>query len=76
MTLGRDRYYILTTTNNHLFDSFIIDHTGDTAVISVFQITISPRYGESHKGYTFIRKTMAHVHDLLRKKGCLRPGSQ
>jgi len=70
-TLDTDKYYIPTVTNNPLFDSFVIDHDRDrrTVVISIFQITISPRHGGSADGYHLIRKIMIRVGALLKEAG-------
>ena len=67
VTLDDDRYYIPTASNNPLFDSFTIrrDRDKNTVVISIFQITISPKHGGSAEGYLLIRKIIAHVRDLL-----------
>ena len=69
VTLDNDRYYIPATTNNPLFDSFTIDPDFDrhTVAISIFQITTSSMHGGSAKGYSRIRKIMAHVRALLKK---------
>ena len=69
VTLDENKYYIPTTSDNPLFDSFTIIHGQGTVVISVFQITISPKHEGSSKGYLFIRKIMARVRELLKKEG-------
>jgi len=71
VTLDTDKYYTPTTATNSLFDSFAIDHDRDrrTVVISIFQITISPRHGGSGDGYHLIRKIMTHVGKLLEEAG-------
>jgi len=71
VTLDTDKYYIPNVTNNALFDSFVIDHDRDrrTVVISIFQITISPRHGGSADGYHLIRKIMIRVGALLKEAG-------
>ena len=69
VTLDENRYYILTASNRPLFDSFTITHGKGTVVISVFQITISPKHEGSSKGYLFIRKIMTRVRELLKKEG-------
>jgi len=53
------------------FDSFVIDHDRDRriVVISIFQITISPRHGGSADGYHLIRKIMIRVGALLKEAG-------
>ena len=68
VTLDDGRYYILTASNNPLFDSFTIrrDRDKNTVVISIFQITISPKHGGSTEGYLLIRKIIGRVRDLLR----------
>jgi len=68
VTLDTDKYYIPIAANNPLFDSFTINHDRDgrTAVISIFQITISPRHGGSGDGYRSIRKIMIRVSELLK----------
>ena len=67
VTSSSDQYYVPTSPTNPLFDSFTIDINTDsrTAVISVFQITISPRNGGSSQGYLLIRNIMKHVRKLL-----------
>jgi len=71
VTLDTDKYYTPTTATNSLFDSFVIDHDRDrrTVVVSIFQITISPRHGGSADGYHLIREIMAHVGKLLEETG-------
>ena len=71
VTLDTNKYYTQTTATNSLFDSFTIDHDRDrrTVVISIFQITISPRHGGSADGYHLIRKIMTHVGKLLEETG-------
>ena len=71
LTLGNDRYYVQTTTNNPLFDSFAIDRDLDrrTTVISVFQITTSSTHGGSARGYLRIRRIVARVRNLLESEG-------
>jgi hypothetical protein len=70
VTLDNDKYYTPTMANNSLFDSFAIDYNPKqrTAVISIFQITISSTHGGSAEGYARIRKIMVRVHDLIREK--------
>ena len=70
VTLDNGRYYIPTTANNPLFDSFTIDHDIDrnTTVIFVFQITTSSAHRESARGYLRIRKIVARVRDLLESR--------
>ncbi|KAF9783148.1 hypothetical protein BJ322DRAFT_992716, partial [Thelephora terrestris] len=58
VTLDKDAYYFPDTTNNPLFDSFIIDADQDPAVISIIQITTSTDHGGSAEGYPLIRKLM------------------
>ena len=66
VTLDDDRYYIPTASNNPLFDSFTIHREQDKkTVISIFQITISPKHGGSAEGYLMVRKIIAHVRELL-----------
>ena len=67
VTLDDNGYYIPTASDNPLFDSFTIHRNQDksTAVISIFQVTISPKHGGSAEGYLLIRKIIAHVRDLL-----------
>lgn len=62
-----NEYYTPTASNNPLFDSFTIDvYPNDRrAVISVFQITTSPRHEGSDQGYILIRKIMTRVRKLL-----------
>ena len=66
VTLESNKYYISTSPNSLLFDSFTIDvhHDRSTVIISVFQFTTSPKHAESTQGYPFIRKIMAHVCKL------------
>jgi len=58
-------YYIPTATNDPLFDSFAItfDDSRFTALISVFQMSISDGHG-STKGYGLIRKIMSRVQEV------------
>ena len=69
VTLDENKYYIPTTSDNPLFDSFTITHGKGTVVISVFQITISPKQEGSSKGYLFVRKIMTRVREILKKDG-------
>jgi hypothetical protein len=64
VTLDNNNCYMPTATNNPLFDSFTIELDGTTAILSVFQITISSRHGGSAEGYPLIRKVMKHVNEL------------
>jgi hypothetical protein len=68
VTLDNDKYYIPTTANHPLFDSFTVDLDLNRVVISVFQITLSPRHEGSAKGYPRIRKIMTRVHELLKER--------
>jgi len=65
VTPDNNKYYIPTTPSRPFFDSFTIDHDPQqrTTVISVFQITASPRHKGSGKGYPFIRKIMTRVRE-------------
>ena len=57
-----DRYYILESAPNPLFDSFIINLVEpQTVVISVFRITVSRKYRGSAQGYPLIRKIMTRL---------------
>ena len=73
VTLDSDRYYIPSTANHPLFDSFTIDvapptrEKPATGVISVFQMTTSKSHKGSAEGYPHIRKIMARVRNLLQK---------
>jgi len=71
VTLEADRYYIPTSATHPLFDSFTvhIDSNQQTAIISIFQITISPTHTGSAGGYSLIHRIMAHVRKLLRYSG-------
>jgi len=69
VTLDEDRYYIPTTTNHPLFDSFTINFNRFSLVISVFQITISPEHRGSAKGFPSIHKIMARVLQLSKSEG-------
>jgi len=76
VTLDNDKYYVPTTQNNPLFDSFTIDSDPDrrAAVVSVFQFTISDDHGGSSKGYPLVRKIVKRVSNLLGKgKGKPKP---
>ena len=66
VTLDKNKYYIPTAPAHPLFYSFTItlDPYQWSVVISVFQITISPRHEESAKGFPFIRKIMTRVREL------------
>ena len=44
VTLDDNQYYVPTAVNNPLFDSFTTNQDQDAAVISIFQITISPEH--------------------------------
>ena len=69
VVLDGSRYYTPTSATQPLFDSFIVDFVEpNIAVISVLQITISPRHGGSSQGYKDIRALMIHVRKLLEKK--------
>ena len=63
-------YYIPVSVTNPLFDSFTVDldHGQHTAVISIYQITISQRHKGSADGYLLIRKIIAHARKLLNCK--------
>jgi hypothetical protein len=66
VVLGRNKYYTPTSSTHPLFDPFIVDPINpQTAVISVLQITTSPRHGGSARGYLYIRKLTIHVRKLL-----------
>ena len=60
-------YYIPTTDNHPLFDSFTIDLDPNqrAIVISVFRIPISSMHEGPAKGYPLIRKILAHIRELL-----------
>jgi len=66
VTLDSGRYYIPTTTNHPLFDSFTIDTDSRPVIISVFQMTISSKHEGSAKGYFHIRQLKTHVRKLLK----------
>jgi len=68
VTLDSNRYYIPTATNNPLFDSFTIDLSWRTAIISIFQITTSGDHRGSAEGYRVIRKIIRRVRGLLDRK--------
>jgi hypothetical protein len=69
VALDGSRYYTSTSAAHPFFDSFIVDFVEPrTAVISVLQITISPRHGGSAEDYMYIRKLMMYVRKLLEKK--------
>jgi hypothetical protein len=62
VTFDEDRYYILESATNPLFDSFIINLVEpQTVVISVFRITVSRKHRGSAEGYPLIRKIMTHL---------------
>ena len=67
VTLDDGRYYIPTTDNHPLFDSFTIDLDPNqrAIVISVFRIPISSMHEGPAKGYPLIRKIVAHIRELL-----------
>jgi hypothetical protein len=69
VTLDENAYYIPGAENNPLFDSFTVDvdRNRNSAVISVFQITVSPDHRGSANGYILIRKIMARVRTLLKE---------
>ena len=69
VTLGEGKYY-KPTTNNPLFDSFIIDHNPHqhTVIVSVFQMTITKRQGGSKKGCNHIIRIVDYVSELLRRR--------
>ena len=69
VTLNKNRYYVPTTPNHPLFDSFTIDADQLPVVISVFQITISSEHRGSAKGYPSIHKIMARVRELSKSVG-------
>ena len=68
VTLDNKCYYKPTAANNPLFDSFTVSFTPDrlTVIISVFQITISPKHQGSSQGYVHIRKVISHVRRRLK----------
>ena len=68
VTLDDNKYYVPTAVNNPLLDLFTINQDQDTAVISIFQITISPEHEGSAQGYLSIREIMAHMHKLLKPR--------
>jgi hypothetical protein len=69
VALDGSRYYTSTSAAHPFFDSFIVDFVEPrTAVISVLQITISPRCGGSAEDYMYIRKLMVHVRKLLEER--------
>ena len=59
-------YYIPRATKKPLFDSFTItfNDSKTTALISVFQMTISRAFRGSTKDYELIRKIMRSVHEF------------
>ena len=67
VTFDGSRYYVPASPTDPLFDSFTVDLDRDkhTAVLSVYQITISESHGGSADGYLFIRKIMARARKLL-----------
>jgi len=69
VTLDKNRYYVPTTTNHPLFDSFTIDSDQLSVVISVFWITTSLEHEGSAKGFPSIYKIMARVRELSRSVG-------
>ena len=74
VTLDDDMYYIPTASNHPLFDSFTIRRNpGKTTVISIFQVTITPKHGGSAAGYLTIRNIIAHVRGLLKAQGVSGP---
>ena len=68
VTLDDNRYYTSTSATLPLFDSFTINIEQHTAIISIFQITLSTRHHGSPEGYPIIRKIAAHVHGLLKER--------
>jgi hypothetical protein len=68
VTLEENILYLPRSPNNPLFDSCTIDIIQDTAIISVFQITISEVHGGSPKGYPNIRRIMTRVRRLIKTK--------
>jgi len=66
-----NRYYIPASATNPLFDSSTValNARQRTAVISICQITTSPKHGESADGYLLIRKIMDRVRELLKHSG-------
>lgn len=66
VTLESDNLYTPTAANLPLFDSFTIDLRADDVIISIFQVTMSPWYEGSDKGYVHIRKIMRRVRKLLK----------
>ena len=67
VTPDSNRYYIPVSATNPLFDSFTIalDAGQHTAVVSIYQITISLKHRGSGDGYLLIHKIMAHSRKLL-----------
>ena len=70
VTLKENVLYLPTSPNN-LFDSFTIDVIQNTAIISIFQITISEVHGGSADGYRIIRKIMNHVRKLIKTEAAV-----
>lgn len=68
VTLDNGNYYIPAAMNNPLFDAFTINCVDETtALISIFQMTVSSRHKGSADGYLNVRKIVARVKNLLRR---------
>ena len=67
LTLDGKNYYKPIKKNNPLFDSFTVDRDRTTAMISIFQMTISQNHGGSPKGYLHIQEIMDRVRELLKE---------
>jgi len=67
VTSDSNRYYIPVLATNPLSDSFAValDVGRGTAVVSIYQITISSKHRGSASDYLLIGKIMAHARKLL-----------
>jgi hypothetical protein len=69
VTLDPNKYYIPAAATNPLFDSFTINIDPRGVLISIFQITTSPRHEGSAEGYSHIHRIMRRARELLKETG-------
>ena len=66
--VGRRTIIRPKATKDRELSEVTLDRNLRTVVISIFQITISPRHGGASQGYQNIRSIMMHVKELLKHK--------
>ena len=67
VTFDSNRYYIPASATNPFFDSFAITFNpkDSAAIISIIQITTSPKPGQADDGYLHICRLVARARELL-----------